>query len=246
MRGEEAGLDVVGPHQHLAGLHDESQTLVPEAVLLLYAAGLKSIDDAIEQQDESQEGGHRHYVPHPLRHMVLLTLGIEPLVLHLHQFLVGAQHGVDTVNLGQQLRVVRHELVLAVGHVDRRDVEVVYLVLMDNPLQRQGVPDDLTFLVGTQLLDGTLDVLGDNGIVSPPVVKHQVVAQAVVVDNDAVLAQVLEVIDFHRLALGGCHTLGKQRDGVLTILAVLVVIARRQRHRQVRTPVTQVVEGFLA
>ena len=91
--------------------------------------------------------------------------------------------GIGLVKQVEQMLVVRHELVLAVRHVHRGEFQIVEMVALDEPPEGKGIPHDLSFSVGADLLDRLLHVAADDGVVAPAVVEHQMVAQAGVVDD---------------------------------------------------------------
>ena len=97
--------------------------------------------------------------------------------------------------------VVRNELILTVGHIHRCQLEIVNQVAVYEPFQRQGVPHDLSLLTGTHLLNHVLDIFSGDGVVTPAVVKHQVVAHRIAVDDDlhTGLAKVAEGLDLYGL-----------------------------------------------
>ena len=78
----------------------------------------------------------------------MLSVGVEPLVLQRLDLLGDIEVGQFIVEQVEQVLVVRHELVFAVGHVDWRQLEVVDEVAAHEPFQREGVVDDLSFFSG--------------------------------------------------------------------------------------------------
>ena len=97
--------------------------------------------------------------------------------------------------------VVRHELIFTVGHIHGGQLKVVNEVTVYEPFQRQGVPHNLTLLAGTHLLNHVLDIFSGNSIIAPAIVKHQVVAHRITVDDDlhTGLAKVAEGLDLYGL-----------------------------------------------
>ena len=69
-------------------------------------------------------------------------------------------------------------------HVDGRQFKVIDMVAVHQPLQRKGVPYNLSLTLGTDALDSLADILVGQRIGTPSVVYHQVVAQRAVVDDD--------------------------------------------------------------
>ena len=110
-------------------------------------------------------------------------LRVEPFVLDRLYLVFDMEIGVGLVEQVEQMQVVRHELVFTVRHVHRGELKVVEMVVLDEPLQGKGVPDDLVFLIDADLLDRLLHVAADHDVVAPTVVEHQMVAQAGVVDD---------------------------------------------------------------
>ncbi len=245
--GELVGLDVVSPHMHLAGLQDECQTTVSEGVGLVQPVTLHTVTDRIDEHDQQQQGSGSRGVIDPFRCFLLQVLGIEPFVLQRLQFFGDIEFGQFLVEYVEQMLVVRHELILTVGHIHGGQLEVVDQVAVHEPFQRQGVPHDLTFLTGTHLLDHLSDIFSGDGVVAPAVVKHQVVAHRVTVDDDlhTGLAQVAEGLDLYGFRFRRDHTLGEQRHSILTIETILVVITHGQSQGQVALATFQVVEGLL-
>ena len=143
--------------------------------------------------------------------------------------------------------VVRHELIFAVRHVHGSQFYVVDMIAVDQPFQRERVPHDLPFLLGTHLLDDLAQVTAHDSVLRPSVVKHQVVTQTGVVYDDLQprLVQVAESLDFHRFALWGHDTLRKQCDGITSVESELVVEAYGQSQGQVRLSCLQILESLL-
>ena len=78
------------------------------------------------------------------------------------------------------------------GDVDRRETQILDLILMDEPFQRHGIPYNLIGWVGTGFLDCLLHVVVPFGIVTPAPVLHEMVAEAASMNDDLVVFQVLE------------------------------------------------------
>ena len=161
---------------YLAGLQDECQAAVTLVVSPCQPVTLHAVTDKVDHHDEDQQAGSPQGVAHPLRRVFLQVLGVEPLVLQGFKFVVGIEFGQFLVEQIEQLLVVRHELILAVRHVHGRQLQVVDQVAAHEPFQGEGVPHNLTFLLGAYLLDHLAEVFSGDGIVAPSVVEHQVIA----------------------------------------------------------------------
>ena len=235
----------IGPHFHAAGFQYEGEALVPPFVTLGQPARLQVVGDGIDAQYEGKEPRRGREPPHPGGDARLLPFRIEPLVAQVRQAVGGIECAVHTVQSAQQDRVVRHELVLAVRHVDGCELYVIDMILVDEPLQREGVPHHGPFAFVAHLLQRQFHRAVGYGIIAPSVVYHQMVAQAAVIHEHAVGAEVLERGNFHRFLPGGCHTLGEERDGILAVVSVGVMIAGRKTEDEVASPVAQVLKGVL-
>ncbi len=154
---------------------------------------------------------------------------------------------VNPVEQLEQMQVVRHELVFTVRHVHRGELKVVEMVALDEPPEGKGIPHDLSFSFGADLLDRLLHVAADDGVVAPAVVEHQMVAQAGVVDDhlQPVFAQVAESLDLYVVLLRRGDALGEECDSMTAIVPVGVVEACRQTEGEVCLASLQVVKGFL-
>ena len=56
--------------------------------------------------------------------------------------------------------------------------------MVDEPFQTQGPPYDLSFLLLIDTEDSLSDIFCRNGIVTPPIIDHQVMAEAGVTHDD--------------------------------------------------------------
>ena len=62
-------------------------------------------------------------------------LRVEPFVLQSCDLIVNIQIGVGSVQQIEQELIVRHELIIAVRHVDGRQFQIIQLVMVDKPFQ---------------------------------------------------------------------------------------------------------------
>ena len=167
---ESLGQDVVGPHRHMACLQDERQTVVAPAHHLCHLALADAEDEVVEENCPCNDDRHHSSLPYPGGYARILAVGIEPFVLDGLQAVVGAQIGIHAVYLVQQVVILRHELVFAIGQVDGLYDQVVCMVLPHQPLQRHGVPHDDTVVIRADSLDGLLHVLVGDNLFRPTVV----------------------------------------------------------------------------
>ena len=132
-------------------------------------------------------------------------------------------------------------------HVHWGDFKVIEMVALDKPFQGDRVPDDLTFFIDTDLLDGLLHVTTDHGVIAPSVVEHQVMAQAGIADDhlQTVCTQVAEGLDLYAVLLRCDNALGEERDGMTAIVSVGIVESCRQTEREICLASLQVVKSFL-
>ena len=128
-------------------------------------------------------------------------------------------------------------------NVDGREIQVLDLILVDEPFQRHRVPHNLVRRVGTGFPDGLLHVVEAFGIVAPSLVLHEMVAETAGMYDDLVLAQVLERLDDRCPAFLMHHTMGKQVNDRFSIITVLMVEVGFHTEDQVRLVVFQVPEG---
>ena len=185
------GQDIVCPHRHMTGLQDERQSVVALAHHLCHLALTETEHDIIEQDGQGYDGHRRCCLPYPRGDTCILTVGIEPFVLNGLQTVAGAQIGIYAVDLIQQDVVLRHELVFAIRQIDRLDGQVVGMVFPHQPLERHGVPDDDSLVVGTHFLDGLLHVVVGNDLLGPVIIINKVVAEAAFVYDDRIARQTL-------------------------------------------------------
>ena len=172
MPGELVILDVVGPDVYLAGLQNQRQPVVALDILESYLPVLDTVTDDIDDHEDEQQQAAAQQIPHPCRFVHILPLGIEPLVLQGLYLVVGIESGISLVELVEQLLVVRHELILTVRHVHRRQLKVVDMVAVYQPFQRKGIPHNLTLALGADALDSLADVLVGQRIGAPSVFQH--------------------------------------------------------------------------
>ena len=160
----------------------------------------------------------------------MLPLRVEPFVLKGFKLFGSVELCEFLVKDVEQMLVVGHELIFAVGHVYRRQFKIVDKITVHQPFQGERVPHNLSFLAGTDLLNDLPDVLFGNGIFLPAVVLHEVVAKRAAVHNDlhARLTEVAEGLNQDGLVFRCHHTLREKRDGILAVEAVFVVEADGQ------------------
>ena len=161
------------------------------------------------------------------------------------QLFLGVQPGVDAVYLCQQLAVVRHELVFAMRNVDGRQFQVADLKFVDEPFQRHRVPDDFARGVEAGSLNGLLHVVIAIGVPFPAALNHQVMAEAALVDDDPMAAQVAHRLDGGRTAFLVNHAVGEQVDDGSAIEGKLVVEVGIHAQHEVRPALLQVAQGFV-
>ena len=120
--------------------------------------------------------------------------------------------------------IVGEELILAIGQLDGLYLQIGGLILLHEPLERHGVPDDDAIVLSADALDGLLHIVVGHNVGGPAVFLDEVMAEATLVNDDGVVLEVLAVIDDNLLAAGGHHAMGEElNDG----LAVAGVIARK-------------------
>ena len=214
------------------------------AVLPCHCLLAYSVVHVVEGEHHGHESHGCHGIPYPGGYAGLHTVGIEPTVHHGLQLVVRTQVGIDAVDAMKQQTVVRHELIKAVRHVDRRYLQVVGVELVHEPLQRQRVPRHLPFLTHADHLYGLLHVVIGMGIGSPSAVNHEVMAEGILVNDDAVATQVVLGLHGHRAVLGSNYTVGEQLNGLFAVACILIVIGCIHAKHQVGMACLQVVEGI--
>ena len=95
------------------------------------------------------------------------------------------------------------------------------------------------------LLNGILHVVVGDGIMAPAVLGHEVVAETAFMDNDAVVGQILQILDFHRVNLLVQHAMCENLDNGLAIVSIFVVERGIHAANQVGMTVLQVFEDLL-
>ena len=107
--------------------------------------------------------------------------------------------------------------------VDRREFQVLHLILVDEPFQRHRVPHNLVHWVDTGFLDGLLHVVIPHGILAPALVLHEVMAETACVHDHPVITQIFERLDEGFSAFLVNHTVRKQADHRFAVLTILMV-----------------------
>ena len=242
--GEGLGGNVVGPEPHVAGLEHEREAHVLFLQLARHPLLLDVVEEEVEERDECQHGHGARQFPYPRGYARILSLWVEPLVLDGCEHLLGEQLCIDAVNLREQSPVVRHELVFAVRNVDGCQLEVVGLVFLYEPLERHRVPHNLAVWVGVGPLYGVLHVLVALGVGFPSPFYHQMVAEASLVYDDMLAAQVFHGLYLRLHALLVSHAVSEEVQDRRAVGAELVVEFGVHTHHQVRLAVPQVCQGL--
>ena len=97
---------MIEPYPHVARLQDERQSAVAATERLRHALLLATIDDEEEERQQDEQQQDTDDQPYPRRNARVLTLRIEPLVLDGLQPALCTEHGVHTVHLLKQARIV--------------------------------------------------------------------------------------------------------------------------------------------
>ena len=222
--GKAAGFYVIRPNCEVARFHVECQTFALLFKILLDSERLQPIEHVEDDGNTQQTSQHQGYIPHPLGNARLFVFGIEPFVFQCLHLVVDDHQGVYAVYLGQQRRVVRHEAVFAVLHGDGGECEVVELVVVFQPFQRERVPEHLSAVAGIHVDYRFLHVIVGDGLVSHSFPNQIVVAEAVVVDDDRFLAQVLLFLHGGGMALGREDAVGEEAYHAVAVVGIAVVI----------------------
>ena len=218
MPGKLMASHIIGPDAHVAGLDDQCQATIQSVVGSCQARVLQSDHHEIDEGKNQQQQRQGAQNPYPNRRLRLVLHRIEPLLVEFFQTSILGESDKSLVELIQQVLIFRQELILAVGHVHRCERDALQLIMVDEPFQTQGPPYDLSFLLLVDTEDSLSDIFCRNGIITPPIIDHQVMAEAGVTHDDlrASLAQITEFLDGNRLTLGGDDTLGELFDGLLS------------------------------
>ena len=225
-------------------LQDERQTVIAFSHSLGQAPLPNSIHDIIEQQDDSDdcEGGSQ--IPYPCGDTRITAVGIEPFVLDGLQLIGSSQRYIGTVDTLKQMVVTRHELILAIGHVDRHQCQFVSLVFPHEPFQRHRVPEDDTVVLVDDLMEGALHIVIGYDLLRPGLFHEVVMTETAAMHDDAVVLQVFLLTDMDGLVFGGQDTVRKQLHDVLAVETVLTGVFRIHSQHQVALPVLQVCLGL--
>ena len=236
--------DVVDPYPHVTGFQRQCQSGVLPADVACGASGsygVEQVDAQYACEEEYQEVGHH---PYPRGDAGVLPLRIEPFVLQLLQPVLRAQHGIGAVHQRQQLRVVGHEPVFAVGHVYGLYLQVVGMELVELPFQRHRVPYDDALALGAHLQHGLFHVVIGDGVLFPALFLHQVVTVTAFVHDDAVSCQVVERLDGLLFTFWIDHAVGGQVQRDAAVLAVFVMVGCLQAYHHVGLAAFQVIQYF--
>ena len=207
-------------------LQDERQTVIAFSHSLGQAPLPNSIHDIIEQQDDSDdcEGGSQ--IPYPCGDTRITAVGIEPFVLDGLQLIGSSQRYIGTVDTLKQMVVTRHELILAIGHVDRHQCQFVSLVFPHEPFQRHRVPEDDTVVLVDDFMEGTLHVVIRHNLFRPSLLHEVMMTETTSMHDYPVVLQVFLLTDMDRHGLGGQDTMRKQLYNILAVKAVLTGVLR--------------------
>ena len=237
-------LDVIGPQTHVTRLQDERQAVITLPHSLGQTSLPNPIEDVIEQQDDGDDGEGGGQMPHPCRDTRITAVGIKPLVLDGLQLVSRSQRHIGTVDTFQQMVVARHELILAIRHVDRHQCQFVSLVFPHEPFQRHRVPEDDTVVLVDDLMEGALHIVIGHDLLRPGLFHEVVMTETAAMHDDAVVLQVFLLTDMDGFVLGGQDTMRKQLHDVLAVETVLTGVFRIHTQHQVALPVLQVCLGL--
>ena len=236
-------LHIIGPEAHMTGSQHQRQAVVALSQLFGHAALTDAVVEVIDEEAEAHDAEAGGYLPYPFGDARLRTVGIEPLVLDGLQTVGGAQPGIDTVDLLQQLGVLRHELILAVGEVDGYDGEVVGMELAHEPFQRHRVPHDDAIVGGAYVLDGFLHVVVGHNLLGPSIVPEQVVTEAAFMHDDGMRRQGLARLYPHEPLLGHDDAVGEQLHDAPAVRGVAAREVGIHAQHEVRLAALQVCLG---
>ena len=109
-------------------------------------------------------------------------------------------------------------------HIDGYQLQVVVLELANQVVQRQGIPYNLILSGQMGLLYGFLHVVVGNGIVAPSVLNHEMVAETAFMDNDAMVGQIFNAVDFDGVNLLMQHAMREDLDDSLAVFAIFAMV----------------------
>ena len=149
-------------------------------------------------------------MPDPGGDSCVLTLWIEPFVLNGSQTVTGTEGIVHTVQLHEQVVIMREEFIFSVRQVDRNQLQMVCLVFLHEPFQRHGVPKDNTVILGTDLGNGIPHVVIGLNLHIYLVVNEIVMAETALMHDDTTVGQVIDILYIQMTASGNNDTVGKE------------------------------------
>ena len=159
---------------------------------------------------------------------------------------LGIELRIDTVELMEQLGVVRHELIFSMRHVDRRQRQVVVVKLTDEPLQGHRVPHYLQPWLVMYRMNGLLHIGIGYGIGAPATLHHQMMAESTLMDYHLVLGKVTKRLYLGLFGFPVSHTMGEDLHHRLTTPGIVRVEIGIHAQGQVGLAFLQVGQGFLA
>ena len=84
-------------------------------------------------------------------------------------------------------------------YIDRHQFQIVELKLANQILQRHGVPHNLIIPGQMGLLHSFLHVVVGYSIIAPAVTNHEVVTETAFMDDNAMVSQIFDLLDFDRV-----------------------------------------------
>ena len=193
--------DVIGPQTYMTRLQDERQTVIT----LTYSQGQTSLSGAvnnvIKQQNDGNDSEGGSQIPYPCRDTRIATVRVEPFILNGLQLVGSSQHHIGAIDTFQQMTVTRHELILAIGHVDRHQCQFVSPVFPHEPFQRHRVPKDDAVILVCDILNSALHVVIGHNLLGPTLFLEVVMTEAAAMYDDTVVLEVFLLTDMDRQAL---------------------------------------------
>ena len=126
--------------------------------------------------------------------------------------------------------------------IDGGEFQIVELELMDEPFQGERVPHNLTARVEMCLLDGLLHVIVWDGIFTPALADHQMVAETAIVYDNAKIGQIFHLVDDRSDTFLVYNTMGEQLEHGFAVHGIVVVEVGIHAAHQVSLSCLQVVE----